>query len=76
MNMNERTKIYCQGAAMAYRDVADKLENMAKKAPDEIKEIVSIFIPFAESCRKKADNVFIEAEKFVDFLNIETDGNA
>jgi len=75
--MDEKTKIFCAGAATAYRDMADKLEDMAKKAPDDLKQYIELFFcPIARMCRESADNIFIEAEKYYDLLNAKTDGNA
>ena len=54
-------RTYCDGAAMAYRDVAAKLRNMVDTAPPELRTVMEAMLPFAESCEKKAVGVYDEA---------------
>ena len=61
--MNEAQQIYCDGAAMAYRDVARKIKQMILDAPPEVKGMMSAMEPFADSCLLKADEVYKEAER-------------
>ena len=60
---NELQKAYLDGAAMAYRDVAAKIKQMVNDAPSSIKGLMSCMEPLAESCMKKADGVYEEAER-------------
>lgn len=62
--MNKNVEIYCQGAAMAYHDVAAKLRDMISRAPVETKPFMEHMRPFADSCDKKAEEVFKEADRF------------
>lgn len=57
--------IYCDGAAMAYRDVADKIDAMIANAPPEIKFMAEGMKPMAEDCRRKAETVYDEAALFL-----------
>ena len=63
--MNEQLKIYCDGAAMAYTDAANKLEQLRKNAPTEVAMLFDALIPFEESLRAKAVEVYRETERFV-----------
>lgn len=58
---NELQQAYLDGAAMAYRDVASKIQDMIRKAPSEIKGLMTCMETLAESCLKKADGVYEEA---------------
>lgn len=55
---------YCDGAAMAYRDVAAKLRQMIRDAPPMIRPLLSSLEPFAESCERKAKEVYLESERY------------
>lgn len=60
--MNNRTKEYCDGAAMAYNDTGDKIDAIIDSAPSEVMEILEAFRPVADSCKIKAIEVYKEAE--------------
>jgi hypothetical protein len=62
--MNELTEAYCNGAAMAYRDVAHKLRDMVEKCPAELRPLMEGMLPFAESCEQKARLVYDEAKQY------------
>lgn len=60
---NDLQQAYLDGAAMAYRDVATKIKEMILKAPSEIGEMLKCMEPFADSCLKKADGIYEEADR-------------
>lgn len=62
--MNDLQKSYCDGAAMAYRDVSNKIRQMQNDAPAEIKHLVTMLEPIAQACEAKAKNVYVECENF------------
>ena len=62
--MNKLVEIYCDGAAMAYRDIAKHMRQIIKDCPDDIKEFMSAFEPVATACEAKAIEVYNEAERF------------
>jgi hypothetical protein len=61
--MTEAQRIYCDGAAMAYRDVAAKVRQMIAAAPVEIKHLMEACEPLAISCENKAKEVYKEFER-------------
>lgn len=63
--MNDNIKIYCDGAAMAYRDCAKQIEGMIARAPKEVRHLTEAMRPIADSCRRKADEVYKESERFL-----------
>lgn len=60
--MNYKIKIYCDGAAMAYNDCADKIDQIIDTAPEGAKELLETFRPVADNCKIKAIEVYKEAE--------------
>ena len=66
--MTDLVKIYCDGAAMAYRDVANKLEEMIKNQPPELNGVLICLRPFVDTLRNKADEVYAEAKRFDDVM--------
>lgn len=49
---------------MAYRDVAAKIRQMIENAPNEVRSMMSAMEPLAVSCEAKAQEVYIEFERF------------
>lgn len=62
--MNEAQKLFCDGAAMAYRDCGNKIADMIKRAPPEIKHLMEHLRPMSDAMLAKADEVYKEAERF------------
>ena len=62
--MNELQKIFCDGASSAYKDCADKIEDMIAKSPEDVKQYISYFQPMADACRVKAKNVYDLSDEF------------
>lgn len=60
---SELQKAYLDGASMAYKDVSDKLYQMIEDAPESVRGIMSAMEPFAKSCRMKAAEVYLEADR-------------
>lgn len=63
--MTNEMRLYCDGAAMAYRDVAAKLRELIANAPPELKSILQGLEPFAAATELKAVEVYREAERCV-----------
>lgn len=63
--LNEVQTNYCDGAAMAYNDMANKIESMIQNAPKEIKSLMETMQPMADAARVKAKEVYVEATRFM-----------
>jgi hypothetical protein len=61
--INELQQAYLDGASMAYKDIADKMRQMIKNCPPEIKNMMEGWLPFADSVALKAQEVYREAER-------------
>jgi hypothetical protein len=61
--VNDAQKAYIDGAAMAYQDVADKMNEMIDKAPAPLKDLMETWRPFARSVEAKAKGIHEEAER-------------
>lgn len=61
MTNDDLIKIYCDGAAMAYRDVENQIKSMIDKCPPEIGEIIVVLYPLQKACEMKAAGVHNEA---------------
>ena len=63
--MNHAQKIFCDGAAMAYRDCGNKLLKLIDESPQELRGMLEGLRPFANACILKASTVHDEAKKAV-----------
>lgn len=63
--MNDKQKAYCDGAAMAYRDCAKKMDELINNSPAAIAEIMQGMRPFADAMRAKASEVYKEVERIL-----------
>lgn len=62
--MNTNQKSYLDGASMAYRDCADKVEELIKNAPDDLKIFFDAMLPIAVAMRMKAAEIHKEAKRY------------
>ena len=65
MTKPDAVESYCAGAAMAYKDCADKLDSVITNAPKELDGLLDCLRPLANAMRLKALNVHKEAERFM-----------
>ena len=61
--MNSLQKAYVDGASMAYKDAADKIDELIELAPTELKPYVMILKPFGDALRLKSKCIYTEAER-------------
>ena len=61
--MNELQKAYVDGAAIAYRDVAQQIIDMINRAPAQIKPVMECLKPIAQACLAKSKDIYIEVDR-------------
>lgn len=64
IEMNEMQKIYCDGAAMAYRDCSKLLTEMLDDCPTELRAYFVALKPIADAMNAKGDEIYKECERF------------
>lgn len=61
--MNDLQRAYLDGASMAYRDVADKIDDMIHRAPLPLRGLLSVLKPLADCCRAKSKEIYREVAR-------------